>query len=258
MTDISTTQAMPEAAASSSNEFSLDDLDRAYFGPDDFGAASDLLTKIQAVLPEDQIYYNIDLASELPPEGYGIYIVPVRQRGEAGADGVAKSELIGVCFYAAPSFDMVMSDEKGREYVQDALFGVFAAKMANSIRPNKDGILGKKPFSLADFIERKSRGDSFKTYNELKKPIVEALRKMGLRTINASVLRQCLSNAAIAASQYPNVRSEHWAKILDFCVSLAESRRLDPAIFASWKATRDHASAHDEEIDFSALSDILG
>ena len=256
MSDAMSSAAQDQANAANA-PFSIDDLDRAYFGPERFAEASELLTSIRAVLPEEAIHYNFDLASETPPEGYGIYVVPVKARGEPGADGVAKSELIGVCFYAAPSFDLVMADEKGREFISDALFGVFAAKMANSIRPNKDGVMGKKPFSLSDFIERKARGDSFKTFNEMKKGLVETLRKMGLRSINATVLRQCLSNAAIAESQYPAVPQDTWGKILTLCVNLAEQRRLDPAIYQSWLATREHAAAHEEELDFSALEDML-
>lgn len=245
-------------SADAENAFSLNDLERAYFGPDNLAAANDLHEKILTVLDEKDVHYNIDLANEAMPDGYGIYVVPVYKRLDKADEDGNKTEIVGVCFYAAPAFETVLADEKGREYVKDALFAAFSQKMANSIRPTRDGVLGKKPFALADFIERKTRGDSFKAFNDLSKELVETLRRMGLRSINRAILRQCLSNTAIAESQYPAMKQEIWQAILDMCIAEATKAKLDPAIFENWKATRDNASAHDETIDMDALEAAFG
>lgn len=254
MTDTNTETAAP-ASPTPAAPFSADDITRVFFSNDEnsLAQAAELLQKIQALTPPVPVHYNFDFEKDDLPAGYGISVVPVKERDEKEN----KNVLVGVTFYAVPTFETVMSDPKGADYIREALYSAFAAKQANSIRPNRDGVLAAKPFTLADYIERKQRGDSYKTFNTMKRDLVAALRQIGLKTINAQVLRQCFSNAAIAESQYPAVPQDSWVRLLEMAAAKAEAGKLDPTIYHTWAATRQDAEAHDDEIDFDQLDKML-
>jgi hypothetical protein len=244
-------------ASETPEPFSLDKLDRAVFSnsEDDLAKAMELISAIrEAGFPESASHYNFDPEQPLA-DGYSLYITPVRERSKVEGEG---SKLVALTIYAAPSFEMVLADTAGEAYLRSQMERAFAMQHAASIRPNTSGVVPPAPYTLADHIERKTRGDSLKTFNELKNILVPSLKKIGLSSLTAATLRKCFSNAAVAQSLFPDTPQEAWEKVLVLSENLAKSKNLDPTIFKVWGETRDQGILEHETLDLSQLDIMLG
>lgn len=227
-----------------SSGFDLDDIEYRLFGPSEREKAAAYIGEVMAVLPASMIKANFDMEKDdAIPADYAVMIVPISRRNEAKKE----NELAEVVIGAVPSFEKVISDETGKSFVVNSLFSAMKTKLANSARNAETGSL--LPFSLSDFTTRKSRSDDLKAFNELAKPMILLLKSNGLRSVTKPSLRSCLSNAAIAESQYPAVPQEQWQKILQALEKMAAQKGLDPSIFAHWANTRDEMELADEALD---------
>lgn len=241
--------------------FTLADIEKKYFEPDDEGnfSADDLATiiKVEEVAKAAKSFRTNFEVEDGVPEGYGLLILPISKRGAEG------NETIGAAIVAVPTLATVAGyavdgNEVGQDFIQDAVIASFSVKVANAVRPRADGtVAGSIPRTLADFLESRKRGEGFKTYTAIAPDMVKALKEKGLKNITTSMLRQCLSSKQAAESFYRTVSQDKWVKILDAMIGLAAKRTLDPAILIDWKNTRDEAELEAVDLNFDDIADLV-
>lgn len=249
----STAETANSAEASETVFETLDDIEKRYFSPDEvagpggeyFAASAELTTLIT----------NFDMSAEMGseagfPDGYGLAVIPISQRTEAG-----KNETVAVVAAAVPTLDMILSAEGGRDFVDDLVNSALMTKIANAARP-RPGQTGVPilPRTLADFMEG-GRRESIKGFTEIAPLFVKRLKAKGMKNINPAMLRECIQSTAIAKQYFPNVSQENWIRLANGVVQLGEAKKLDMSVVKHWIETRDEAGAR--VIDDSVLADVL-
>lgn len=248
--DAETAQPVETATETEVETFGLDDIERRYFSPDQLdGDAQDYINLVTSI-PNVAIKSNFD---DEVPTGFGLCVMPISKRGEEG------TEVIGVVIAAIPDPETIAQHEKGADFIKDVILSTTMAKVANAVRPRANGTTaGSIPFSIESFIEGGRRSGSLKTYTAIASKFVKALKAMGLKFITSGILKQTLSSASFAESQFANIDQENWEKVLANMVAFAKSEGLDPAILDHWTATRNEAEAEvDNELDFSAFDEMV-
>jgi hypothetical protein len=138
-----------------------------------------------------------------------------------------------------------MDNDKGREFLENAAFAQFAAKIRNTYVRAEDKQGVKLPFTTDEFIEKGERGiadQGLATYRNLAPKLVKALNNKGV-PVNQVLLRQVLSSKAFAEALFPKVSQAVWMKVLDVGHNLATEGKLSTAIFDHWKETREAAAS---------------
>lgn len=238
--------AAPETAVETSTdgtdggdeEFTLDSVDRRYFGPDKLEEAEAYIQQVQTVCSDDSLKTNCKDVLEnkaTVPEGYGLAVIPIAKRQEGGKG----NKVIGVAIAVMPDAAYVAGQPKGVDYITGVVQDSFMAKIANAVRPRDDGGEGTIPFTLEDFLTSMRGKESLKTFNELAPVFVKALRQKGMKSITPVILRQALQSAAFAEQHYGLVDQAEWLKVLDVMISKAKAKQLDPGVLVSWKETRN-------------------
>lgn len=231
-----------------------DGVDREYYSPDELENAGERISQVvnAAELAGKEITYGFDPENPEIEDGYGLAIIPQSKR--VGGE----TQVFGFVVAAVPDPSRILSHENGSEYVRKLVIDSMLAKVANSSRERADGTKGTIPKTIVEFMERRSTGSGLKTYNELQKDFVKALRSRGLKQINASILRNCLQSQAYATEIYEQVNAEQWGKVLDTMIAKAQEKKLDPAILLQWKETREQVELHfSQDIDLDDLDDLL-
>lgn len=257
------TESEPEAEV---EKFTLDSIDRRYYGPESVADASEYVSNCVEVCEAAgvPVFWNFNPEPdeetgevEPLPDGYGIAVAPIQQRSGQGSMNV-----IGLVVATAPSYDAVALDEKGNIFIQDLVQDVIVGKLIAAARPKPNETLGQTPFtlpvSIADFIESR-RGESLKSYTEIAPAFVGALKKMGMKYINATMLRQCLQSTEFAAQQFPKIDQTSWLVAIDNMRGQAVAKKLDPAIYDHWKESRDSAGMAeiDDDTILGALAGLV-
>jgi hypothetical protein len=235
--------------------FDMQSIDRKYFPPNDMENAGLEINRIVEGAGEDNVVFNFDPNdAETISDGFGLCIVPNTRR-EAGKGTVT----YGVTVAAIPDPTTVLAHEKGEEFLRSLCIDSLVAKIANSARVRPDGSSGTLPTTITDFMERRSsKGEGLKTYTELSSHFVKALRKKGLKLINAQLLRSCLQSATFAEEQFEKITQEQWVQVLDLMIAKAGDDNLDPAILNDWKDKRDQFEIETvDEVDFNDLGDLV-
>jgi len=235
-TALPTTQSAPEAETETDSEdgFTLEDVTKRYFAPDQLSEAQDYLGKVVEVAKAGQIKRNFD--PEKPfPDGYGLAVVPLSKRTE-GVGNVT----IGIAIAAIPDPELVGNHEKGGEFIRSAITDVFMAKVANACRPRADGTTAPTiPFEISDFLESRRGRESLKAFSEIAPAFVKALRKKGIKFMTAQLLRQTLQSKQFAETQFEKIPQEAWEKVLDGMAIKAKAEGHDPAVLVNWRETRN-------------------
>lgn len=233
------------------------EVDKIYYSPAMLSEkGGEVLELVNAVRANPSLQYRgLDIENDTIPEGWGIYVLPISQRGRDG------NELIGVAVVPVPSFDVVANDDRGAEFIQNSVIDAFAAKVANSIRPRGgDTKLGTEyPRTLEDFITSRRGGASgeMKAFNTIAPDVVKFMRNKGLRTLDKTKLRMVLMSKVAAEAEYPKIEQTVWEKILDSMIAKARAEGLDTSVLQGWKETRDEAAIDiGDEIDLDALGDF--
>lgn len=222
------------------NEFTLEDVQKRYFAPDQLGDAQSVISKIVAIAKEGQLKRNFDPDADFP-DGYGFAIIPLAQR-VTGKGNVT----IGVALAAIPDPEIVGAHEKGAEFIRSAIVDVFMAKVANACRPRADGTTAPSiPYEITDFLESRRGRENLKAFSEIAPLFVKALRQKGIKYMTAQLLRQTLQSKQFAETQFEKIPQEAWQKVLDGMVVKAKKEGHDPAILVSWKETRDTTEVAD-------------
>lgn len=216
---------------------------RQFFSPDQLDRASEAVSAAAAICEASNLPFMMGFDGE-PTTGFGIGIVPITKRAETRG-----TVLLGVVIAQVPTAETIAGHPKGADYIESLIQAdlLTKAKLAVAPRGNSTAIMGSIPASVEDYIIS-SRGEGLATYRELAPVYVSSLKKMGLKLLNAQLLRQILESSAFAQHQYQNVDNAVWIKILDLMVGHAKREGLDTAILEHWKATRDEV-----EIDLGSI-----
>lgn len=245
-------------------KFTLADVESRFVTLDENGemTADDAvyLSNVEAVAKAAK-QFRTNLTEDRPiPAGFGLYVLPISKRGAEG------NETIGACVAAVPTLETIAGygadengDNAGPNFIEDAVLKALAVKIANAVRPRADGtVSGTIPYTLADFIEKRTKGEGFKTFNTISAAWVKALRAKGLKLLTAGLLRQALSSKILAERYFPAVKQDSWQFILKQMITHAEHLKLDPAILVEWLNTRDTVTEEEMELDFSDIGSIVG
>ena len=244
--------AQPETA----QQFTLDSVERKFYGPAQMELAQAKVNEVKTHIPKEYVRWNFDPATTQVPAGYGIAIVPTSKRHESGKGNVRT----GVVIAAMPSAETVAQHEKGAEFISETVTDYFMAKCANAVRPRDDGTTGTLPFEITAFIERKRGAASLKTFTEMAKAFVDALKKSGFTGMSQLLLKQLLQSKAFA-EQYSAKHENNgfWDKVLERMIAGAKEKGLDPAILVNWAETREQIEfSVAEDTDIAALDAMLG
>ncbi len=257
MSDIALAPAEPETPedAPADDAFTLGDVTKRYFSPDQLTEAQAVLSQIVEVAEEGEIKRNFK-PEEPFPEGYGLAVIPLSRRGNVpGAGNIT----IGVAIAAIPDPEMVGSHDKGAEFIRAVITDTFISKVANACRPRADGTTAPTiPFDIMDFLESRRGRESLKAFSEIAPRFVKALRQKGIRYMTAQLLRQTLQSKQFAETQFEKIPQEAWQKVLDGMIVKAREAQLDPAVLVNWKDTRDATEVADiGEIDLEEFDNLV-
>ncbi len=251
MTDVQlpATGESVEPDAPEEDAFTLDEVEKRYFAPDQLTTAQEYLSKVVEVAETGQLKRNFDPGAPFP-DGYGLAVVPLSKRVE-GKGNVT----VGVAIAAIPDPELVGAHEKGAEFIRDCITAVFMAKVANACRPRVDGSTAPSiPYEITDFLESRRGRENLKAFSEIAPIFVKALRKKGIKYMSAQLLRQTLQSKQFAEAQFEKIPQEAWGKVLDGMIVKAKSEGHDPAILVNWKETRESTAV--AEIEDIALEEF--
>lgn len=252
MSDTNTAKAA--TAQTQEKAYSLADVERVYFAPSQLGsdAARETFAKITAL--DAPMRSNFDMNAEMP-EGYGIFIIPISQRQNG------ETQNTGIALFAVPDMDAVaLKSEAGMNFIRASYMSALAVKIANSVRPRKDGSTAASiPYAQEDFFESmRGSGESLKTFNTLAPDVVKTLRARGLSRITAPQLRSVLQSKTFAEATFPKVDQAVWVKLLVLMINIANQKNLSTDLLVNWQRTRDEATPDEETLDLSALDGLMG
>lgn len=226
-----------------------------FFDPDELEAGFDYLSALQGTLESVEFFSNFkrdDDGNVLPPpEGMGLLILPMQRRPEGDEVGL---QLTGIAANWAPTFEAAIDNPKGAEAVYEATLGLYARKIRAAINGADDGSPIIFPETIDQYFERVARGESLQAFTKVVKGALEFLKSKGFKKLDAGTLRQILSNATFAAARYPKLPQSSWIALMDLMAESAKKQGLDPAIYDTWKRTRDDAQLEEiDELDLSGL-----
>lgn len=233
----------------------IEELNRQYFEPDQQEEASKAVQRAQEIASAHglPVAFNWDAENQSLPDGYGVAIIPVQERREG--QGIAK---IGVYIAGVPSIETVLQHEKGNDWLRTVGINHMLNKFSNAVRPRGGQPSGMAvPFSVEDFITSASRDQGLQFFREISASWVKALKKLGLRVMNVTLLRQVLASRSFAEQQFPNVSQEKWEKILDKMLEEAEQKKADAGIIKVWRETRNDTELSTGDFDLEELDQLI-
>ncbi len=244
-----------EPSTEEAKPFTIDDVDRRFFSPEDLTDAQKAVDQVQEHVPAKMVQWNFNPEKDEVPSGYGLAIVPISQR-KLGGEG---NETIGVVIAAVPDPSLIAGHEKGPEFIREVITDFFLAKVANAARPKASGT-STLPFSIIDYIERRRGRESLKVFTELAPIYVKALREKGLKMLTQALLRQILQSKVFAEQFNRKLEAKgFWSGVLDKMVEKAKVKGLDPAVLVNWHDTRELAEAIDiDDLDVDELDELVG
>jgi len=240
-----------------SDALSVDDIKRAYYAPSDVEAINKAVEQAQEAANNDglPVSFNFDPEQELP-EGYGIATVPITQRSKSSSGNVP----IGIYIAAIPDPETVAnSGVSGAAWIREAAINSLVAKFANAVRPRgeQQGLPETAPFTINDFITSASRDQGLGFFREIAPSWTKALKKLGLRIMNQTLLRQVLQSRTFAEQQFPNISQEKWETILDRMNQAAEQQGKDAGVIKEWRRNRDNTEISVQDFDLDDLDEMM-
>ena len=260
VTEETPTMEQPQAEQPQAESLSLDDLKREVFAPPQNDAEkakiAEAIEKARKIAAANNLAldFNWKASDEKLPDGYCIAIVPVNQRRE----GVTVP--IGVYIAGIPSPSLIRSTKAGPEWVDGVIMSYCVNKLANSVRPRGDESTGpgSVPFTVEDFITTQSRDQGLSLYRELGPKYVSALKELGLKVMNLTLLRQILSSASFASQQFPNISQDKWVNILNRMITEGEANGANLGMLQVWKDTRDTTELTAGDFNLDDLEELVG
>lgn len=247
---------MQTGAQSGEDKPSVEDLKRQYFKPSEGEKASQAIEKARQIAEANNlpVAFNWDAEKEPLPEKYGVAIVPVTQRREG--IGIVP---IGLYIAGIPDPELIKEHEKGESWVRAVIVDRCMNKLSNAVRPRGDNQQAAMsvPFSVEDFITTASRDQGLSFFREYGPTYVKALKKLGLRVMNMTLLRQVLASASFAEQQFPNVSQDKWEGILDKMLREASEEDTDPGIVKQWRETRNTTALETGDFELDELDQLI-
>lgn len=261
MENVNTETTAAETENPETSAFTVDNIERRFYSPETLADSNEYVSNVIESADENElpVFWNINPEEPEIPDGYGLAVTPVQQK-QGGGKGL---KTIAVLIGAVPTYDHVFADDAGQKFIRQTVTELLISKMISAARPRGDETIGKTPFklplSIADFIERRGSGENLKSYTEISGDFVSALKKQGMKFINATMLRECLASVEFASQQFPQVSQENWEAVIGAMRNMAVSKSLDPAIFDHWKETRDetHMNEVSDENILGALAGLV-
>lgn len=244
--------ATAENMQNNENTRTMQDIERRYFAPDHLQDANEYINEAIAICENEgvQPIMNFDADADFP-DGYGLAVIPITKRvAEQG------NVTIGISVDAVPSFDLVMDDEQGAEYVRKLVQADFLRQIATASKPREDGQLTSIPFKLLDFVTSTRKG-GLEAFNAVASIFVTVLKKKKLKFMTKVLLRQILSSASFAEQQYPNIDQQSWVTVLNAMIAQNKKNGIEAGVLQHWIDTRDEVEVTEQDIDLSDLGDLL-
>ena len=243
---------------------------------DDQASVNDLIAKAEKI---DKIRFvnalpvtNTATGEQGLPEGYAGMMLPVSQRvqayvvengqrvpafkDEAKTKPKLEEKATGLVLCAVPTTDMLLNSpqESHRQFVIDAVEARLGTKASNSI--NKENLdVSDLPQSTNDWVES-ARGEALgDLFDGILKNWVAALKANELTVMRPDILRSCLRDANLAASQFQHVPAEIWVDILDNIITEMQAKGGNVSVLLRWKEERFNrgTSAEIKEITLDSL-----
>lgn len=201
----------------------------------------------EAVLDPETGEETGDTVPTWPPEGFGIAVIPRMHRMEVVENGEKKNRLRtnGVALAVCPEIKTVMEytvndGHPGQKWLTAACMDALFNEIRRPMRA-EDCIGADLPASVQDYITRSAKGDGLKAWREVRKPILERLKKQApvLSEWNTEVLRSVLESKAIALVHAPKVPQTTWESVIRAAKDMAEEKGEDVRLFDSWLENRD-------------------
>lgn len=232
-------------------------IERRYFPHAKLAEASAYIEAIHAEYPAvaNQTIYNFDPENPEFSETTGLLVIPQTERikGSSSDDNKTIFSKLYVC--SVPEFSTIIAEAPS--FVENILTRVFADRVLSSQRLNKLGeVTASLPVTVKDYTERRSTAIDMTTFNILATPLLKVLAKKNIN-LQKPVLKQCLSNAAMAATISPKTDQSIWEDLLKRMVTVAESNNYDAAVFTHWLETRNYGTAVELEITSGDLDSLF-
>lgn len=223
----------------------VQDINTVYFDP---SKLSDGVAFVEHISTLTSPIFNFDPNGTEFPATHGMLILPIGETQdvldkEGKKTGEKERVTKHVVVAAVPTLDALLSDDKGKEYVERSAQAAFAAKIRNTLVRAKDVGAIKLPLSLEEFItsERGAADQGLQAFKVIAPAMVKALANNKIDT-NVMLLRQCLQSASFAQALMPKVSQKVWVKVLETAKKQATEKKLKTDIFDHWLETRDQAS----------------
>ena len=233
----------------------IEDLKRVYFSPNDKEAAKIAVEKARAIADAHVIPVAFNWPAEdgeKLPEDYGIAIIPIPQRREGQGNVIIGLHIAGV-----PSPESIIKSEKGSIWANDALVKVLINKYSNAVRPREGQATVTAPFSMEDFITSATRESGLAFFREIQGVWVGALKKKGLKLMNAALLKQTLASAAFAEQTFPKIQQSVWEGLLNKMIAAAQAVTKEAGIITTWLETRDAVEFETSEFELDDLDSLI-
>lgn len=234
-----------------SNEPTLQDVERKYFGSNALEAGQTYVGEVIAICGKENIspVLNFDADEEFPA-GYGLAVLPITERVAERGNVVR-----GVSIAAIPDFVTVSENEQGADWIKKQTIDAMLRQVAAASKA-KDGSFTSIPFSVSDFVTS-ARSSGLAGFNHVATSFVKALKTKGLKLMSKGFLRQILASAAFAEQQYPRLPQENWVTVIQSMITHAEKDGIDVAGLKHWQSTRDTVEVDMGDIDLSDIDDLV-
>lgn len=249
MTD-QTEALSPEAIEQATRAAMLGKLKTQFFiGADQLETAGAIIAQIQnAGIPLRQNYDKDKV--DFPTETHGMLIQVLKHRIKKKT--VPTGEVLVA---AVPTVESVGNfGDAGQAFLMESVEGILASRVINAIRAAKEGTDSFIPFTIEDFITKRTITSEYGDYNKVAKVFVAALKKgKGFEILTPNILRNVLMSTEMAKSIFPNIQQNWWegvlAKMMEYCGKSTPNYSTE--IFEAWIETRDEVSS---AIDAEGLS----
>ncbi len=198
-----------------------------------------------------EVEFGFDTEEDVP-EGYSIAFIPetltIKNKGR---------KTIGMLIATIPDTANIWEHDGGAAWISKNI-NLLLVKAVKAVKTAAQaaGINPVYPQTISQFIVTNRTG-GLAGFNKVAPQYVDALKELGLTVINKGLLRQVLSSASFAESQFPNMPQEQWVLALKAMIETAEDENLSAGVMADWLKTRDEIKVNENEFDLSGLGALI-
>ena len=156
-----------------------------------------------------------------------------------------------------PAPEAIIDDEKGAIWAIDSLWKVLINKYSNAVRPREGQAQVTAPFSMEEFITTATRESGLAYFREIQGVWVSALKKKGLKLMNAALLKQTLASAQFAEQTFPKIQQSVWEGLLNKMIAAGKKINKDAGIIVTWLESRNEVAFETSEFELDDLDSLL-